>query len=114
MQSILTGLQPTIRECIRSSAQWLEEVIHHIVSYSSADALANFAGNADGTVSAVFGHIAFLTPFAMTDPSQFRPGPPYAATLAEALASAQYAEDLKEVKAIGRVDSTIRTSCGFW
>ena len=52
---------------------------------------------------------ATLAPFAMSGPSQFRPGPPYAATLAEALASAQYAEDLNEVKAIGRVDSAIRT-----
>jgi hypothetical protein len=69
-----------------------------------------FAGNADGAVAAAFAQNAILTPFAMSSPSQFRPGPPYAATLAEALASAQYAKDLNEVKAIGRVDSAIRTS----
>jgi hypothetical protein len=69
-----------------------------------------FAGNADGTVAAAFGQVATLEPFAMSAPSQFRPAPPYAATLAEALASTQYAADLNEVKAIGRVDSAIRTS----
>jgi len=46
----------------------------------------------------------------MTSPDQFRPGPPYAPTLAAALASAQYAADVNEVKAIGRFDSAVRTS----
>lgn len=69
-----------------------------------------FAGNPDGTVPAAFAQNAILVPFGMAAPSQFRPGPPYAPTLAEALASTQYAEDLNEVKAIGRVDSAIRTS----
>jgi len=69
-----------------------------------------FAENADGTVAAAFGQNAILAPFAMSAPSQFRPGPPYAPTLTEALASAQYAADLNEVKAIGRVNSVIRTS----
>src|SRR5207245_5446441 len=36
--------------------------------------------------------------------SQFRPGPP------PALGGAQYAADVNEVKAIGRVDSAIRTA----
>ncbi len=58
----------------------------------------------DGTVAAVFPQLAVLTPFAMTSPSQFRPGPP------PALTSAQYAVDLNEVKAIGRFDSAVRTS----
>jgi hypothetical protein len=69
-----------------------------------------FAGNADGTVAAAFVQVAILSPFAMSSPSQFRPGPPYAPTLAEALATSEYAADLNEVKAIGRVDSAIRTS----
>jgi hypothetical protein len=67
-------------------------------------------GSPDGTLPAAFAQIAFLQPFAMTSPSQFRPGPPYAPTLDEALASDQYAADLNEVKAIGRVDSAMRTS----
>jgi hypothetical protein len=58
---------------------------------------------ADGMLPAVFPQLAVLTPFAMTSPSQFRPGPP------PALTSAQYAADLNEVKAIGRFDSTVRT-----
>jgi hypothetical protein len=69
-----------------------------------------FPGNPDGTVSAAFAQNAILTPFAMATPSQFRPGPPYAATLTDALASPQYAADVNEVKAIGRVDSAVRTA----
>jgi hypothetical protein len=69
-----------------------------------------FAGNPDGTVAAAFAQNAVLTPFAMAAPSQFRPVPPYAATLTEALASAQYAKDVNEVKEIGRVDSAVRTA----
>lgn len=68
-----------------------------------------FAGNADGALPAVFAQIATLAPFAMVEPWHFRPGPPYAPTLTEALASAQYAADLHEVEVIGRVDSVLRT-----
>lgn len=47
---------------------------------------------------------AYMTPWAIASPSQFRPaGPP-------ALTSAQYAADLNEVKLMGRVDSTARTA----
>jgi hypothetical protein len=68
-----------------------------------------FPGNPDGTLPAVFAQVAFLTPFAMESSVQFRPGPPYAPTLAEALASPQYAADVNEVKALGSVNSTVRT-----
>jgi len=68
------------------------------------------ATNPDGTLPAVFPQLAVLVPFAMTSHDQFRPGPPYAPTLAEALASAQYAADVNEVKAIGRFDSAVRTA----
>jgi hypothetical protein len=44
------------------------------------------------------------TPFAMTNFSQFRPGPP------PALSSALYATDFNETKLMGRIDSTNRTS----
>jgi len=64
---------------------------------------------ADGTLPAVIAQVAVLPPFAMTSPSQFRPVPPYGLPLADALASAQYAADLNEAKAIGRIDSAIRT-----
>jgi hypothetical protein len=59
--------------------------------------------NADGTLPAAFPQTAILKPFVMTTPSQFRPGPP------PALNSPQYAADVNEVKAIGRIDSAIRT-----
>ena len=56
---------------------------------------------------------AYMTPWVMLSPSQFHPaGPP-------ALTSAQYAIDFNETKAVGRVDSTVRTpdqteSAWFW
>ena len=44
-----------------------------------------------------------VTPFGMTNGSQFRPGPPYAVT------SVEYAADFNEVKSLGRYNSTTRT-----
>ncbi|MCC7373209.1 MAG: vanadium-dependent haloperoxidase [Verrucomicrobiales bacterium] len=66
--------------------------------------------NADGTLPAVFPQNAILTPFVMSDPSQFRPEPPYGAELPGALLSPRYARDLDEVKAVGRIDSALRTA----
>ena len=66
-------------------------------------------GNDDGTLPAAFAQNAILTPFVLESQWQFQPGPPYAATLAEALASADYAADVNEVKAIGSLNSTVRT-----
>ena len=48
-------------------------------------------------------NFAFVTPFAMTSPSQFRPGPP------PALDSPEYAAAYNEVKSVGGTDSTTRT-----
>ena len=59
--------------------------------------------NLDGTLPAVFPQFRFVVPFALTSPDQFRPGPP------PALTSPEYAADVNEVKAVGRVDSAIRT-----
>ena len=59
--------------------------------------------NADGTLPAIVPQYRFMVPFTMTSPSQFRPGPP------PDLTSEQYANDVNEVKAIGRVDSATRT-----
>jgi hypothetical protein len=57
-----------------------------------------------GPQQGVFAGIAQLTPFTMTSGSQYRPGPP------PTLTSDEYAQDLNEVKAYGRVDSAVRTS----
>jgi membrane-associated phospholipid phosphatase len=46
----------------------------------------------------------YVTPFALTSGSQFRPAPP------PALDSAAYADAFNEVKDLGRVDSTTRTA----
>ena len=53
---------------------------------------------------AVFPQVAVMTPFALISPSQFRPGPP------PALASAEYATDINEVKAVGRATGSTRTA----
>jgi len=60
--------------------------------------------NADGTLPAVLPQFRYVVPFTMISPSQFRPGPP------PALTSQQYANDVNETKAIGRVDSPTRTA----
>jgi hypothetical protein len=60
-----------------------------------------------------FRTLATTTPFVLTSPSQFRPaGPP-------ALTSARYAQDFNEVKAIGSLNSAVRTAfqiqtAAFW
>jgi hypothetical protein len=107
---------------------WGEYVAREILAWRSADGWSTpppayfgsfdtgawrslpVTGNPDGTLPAAASQLAILEPFAMASPAQFRPGPPYAATIAEALASARYAADVNEVKAIGRVDSASRTS----
>src|SRR5215472_5433035 len=60
--------------------------------------------NADGTLPAIFPQFRYVVPFTMLSQSQFRPGPP------PDLTSQQYADDVNEVKAIGRVDSATRTT----
>lgn len=60
--------------------------------------------NADGTLPALGPQLRFVVPFAIASQNQFRPGPP------PGLTSAQYAADVNEVKAIGRVNSATRTS----
>jgi hypothetical protein len=49
-------------------------------------------------------NFAFVTPFAMTSPSQFRPGPP------PALDSPEYVAAYNEVKSVGGTNSTTRTA----
>src|SRR5580765_3925419 len=50
------------------------------------------------------------TPWTMVSPSQFRPLPPYASTVAAALASARYAADFNETKNMGSFASANRTA----
>ncbi len=58
----------------------------------------------DGTLPAIFPQLRYVLPFAMTSPDQFRPEPPFDLT------SVDYANDVNEVEALGRVDSAVRTS----
>jgi hypothetical protein len=59
---------------------------------------------APANAAATFTHYPSVTPFAITSPGQFAPGPP------PSLTSAQYAADLNEVKEIGAVNSATRTA----
>jgi hypothetical protein len=95
---------------------WGEQVAQAVLAWRATDGLSTvvppyFGGFApgqwrsipDGTVPGALPQYAMLVPFTMSNSSQFRPGSP------PALASPQYAADVNEVKAIGRVDSAIRT-----
>lgn len=48
-------------------------------------------------------HVSLITPFAVESSEQFRPGPP------PALTSAEYADDLNEVKTLGVANNSTRT-----
>jgi len=115
-------------QSIRRGRHWGEHVANQILDLRSADGWSAppppyfgtfdtgvwrsipVSGSPDGTLPAVFAQLSILSPFAMSSPGQFRPGPPYAPTLAEALASAHYAADVNEVKATGSADSAVRTA----
>ena len=95
---------------------WGEQVAQAVLAWRATDGLSTvvppyFGGFApgqwrsipDGTVPGALPQYAMLVPFTMNNSSQFRPGPP------PVLDSPQYAADVNEVIAIGRVDSAIRT-----
>ena len=102
---------------IAGGRAWGEHVAQAVLAWRATDGLSTlvspyFGGTApgqwrsvpDGTLPGALPQFATLVPFTMSSSSQFRPGPP------PALGSAQYAADVNEVKAIGRVDSAIRTA----
>ena len=104
-------------QSIARGRAWGEQVAQVILAWRATDGLSTavppyFGGTApgqwrsipDGTLPGALPQFATLVPFTMSSSSQFRPGPP------PALGSAHYAADVNEVKAIGRVDSTIRTA----
>jgi membrane-associated phospholipid phosphatase len=103
-------------QSIARGRAWGEQVAQAVLAWRATDGLSTvvppyFGGFAqgqwrsipDGTVPGALPQYAMLVPFTMSNSSQFRPGPP------PALDSLQYAADVNEVKAIGRVDSAIRT-----
>jgi hypothetical protein len=103
-------------QSIARGLSWGEHVAQLILASRANDGLttptAPYLGGSDvgqwraipnGGVPGALPQFAKLVPFTMSSSSQFRPGPP------PALDSAQYAADLNEVKAIGRVDSAVRT-----
>jgi hypothetical protein len=104
-------------QSIARGRAWGEQVANAVLAWRATDGLSTpappyFGGFApgqwrsipDGTVPGALPQFATLVPFTMSTSSQFRPGPP------PALVSAQYAADVNEVKAIGRVDSSTRTA----
>jgi PAP2 superfamily len=103
-------------QSIARGRAWGEHVAQAVLAWRATDGLSTmvppyFGGFGpgqwrsipDGTLPGALPQYAMLVPFTMSNSSQFRPGPP------PALVSPQYAADVNEVKAIGRVDSAIRT-----
>src|SRR5437867_1392585 len=104
-------------QSIARGRAWGEQVAQAVLAWRATDGLSTvvppyFGGFApgqwrsipDGTVPGALPQYAMLVPFTMSSSSQFRPGPP------PTLDSPQYAADVNEVKAIGRVDSAIRSA----
>jgi membrane-associated phospholipid phosphatase len=103
-------------QSIARGRAWGEQVAQAVLAWRATDGLSTvvppYFGDftpgqwrsiPDGTVPGALPQYAMLVPFTMSNSSQFRPGPP------PSLDSPQYAADVNEVKAIGRVDSAIRT-----
>lgn len=104
-------------QSIARGRAWGEQVAQAILAWRATDGLSTivppyFGGFApgqwrsipDGTLPGALPQYAMLVPFTMSSSAQFRPGLP------PALDSPQYAADVNEVKAIGRVDSATRTA----
>jgi PAP2 superfamily len=106
-------------ESIRRGVEWGERVALEILAWRSGDGfnavVPPFCCGASPGVwrsvppaaanaNAVFPQVAVMTPFALLSHSQFRPGPP------PALASAEYATSVNEVKAVGRATGSTRTA----
>jgi hypothetical protein len=107
-------------ESIRRGVAWGERVALEILAWRFGDGSAAGGGTpfccgatpgvwrsvppTAANANAVFPQVAVMTPFALTSHSQFRPGPP------PALASAEYAADVNEVKAVGRATGSTRTA----
>ncbi|QDZ08373.1 PEP-CTERM sorting domain-containing protein [Sphingomonas panacisoli] len=82
-------------------------------TYTPTGQPGNYVPTTPGPGFPVDGQFATATPFVMTSPTQFRPGPP------PALDSIAYAVSLNDVEAIGSINSIVRTadqtaSAFFW
>ena len=73
-------------------------------SYSLPATPGNWQPTPPANAAAAFTHYPSVMPFAITSATQFAPNPP------PALASAQYATDLNEVKELGAANSVTRTA----
>jgi len=113
-------------ESIARGLEWGQRVADEILRWRSTDGFVPapppfLGGTAIGEwrptpptfAPGAFPQFAYMTPWALTSPSQFRPaGPPE-------LVSAQYAADFSEVKQLGAANSTTRTPdqteiAAFW
>jgi hypothetical protein len=106
-------------ESIARGRQWGRAVALAILAWRSTDGVGSIApwymGDPltpgvwqpvppNGTLAAVFPDFVAMPPYAMTSPQQFRPGPP------PALHTPDYAAAVNEVKEIGKLGSTVRTT----
>jgi hypothetical protein len=111
----IAGSEGNSRSIERGLA-WGESVANAILAWRNTDGFSTvyppyFGGTAigqwrsvpDGIRPAILPSYRYMTPFALSSASQFRPGPP------PDLTSAQYAADLNETKALGRNTGSTRT-----
>ena len=113
-------------QSLERGVAWGQEVAQAILDWRSTDGFTStpppFLGGNDvgewrptppGFAPGLLPQFATMTPWGIDSPDQFRPDGPLA------LDSDQYAQEFNEVKAMGSVDSTIRSddqtdSCKFW
>lgn len=104
-------------QSIARGINWGQQVADEILAWRSTDGSNavyppftgnNMCGQWRPTPSvfapAAMQQLAYMTPFALLSPSQFRPAGP------RPLWSVQYATDFNEVKALGSANSTVRTA----
>jgi len=115
-----------VGQSIERGLAWGQQVADEIWAWRSTDgftpapspflggtAVGQWRPTPPGFLSGAGPQFAYMTPWAIQSPAQFRPGGP------PALASAQYAADFNETKTMGRDTSATRSAdqalaCRFW
>ncbi|WP_414661385.1 vanadium-dependent haloperoxidase [Horticoccus sp. 23ND18S-11] len=110
-------------QSIASGRAWGETVAQQILAWRANDGFSQVLTYTGSSAAGYWRHaplaaapagglsMTVTTPFALTNPAAFEPGPPYGnADRAAAMATAAYAADVNEVKAKGGTVSTVRTA----
>ncbi|HLG55091.1 MAG TPA: vanadium-dependent haloperoxidase [Vicinamibacterales bacterium] len=79
-------------------------VVSQFPAYSEPPLPGRWQPTPPANAAAVFTHVLQAAPMAVLSPTQFLPSPP------PSLTSARYADDVNEVKALGKSDSAVRSA----